>query len=97
MRQWKLSPMDIESYQRWYDYTAAYDRMIKETDSDVAPWYRVRADNKKKARLNCISHMLSKVDYERLGFDAPDLGKRKRRKKNQPEAIRFKHTVKERF
>lgn len=80
LRQWKLSPMDVVSYQKWYDYTAAYDRMIRETDSEHSPWYRVEADNKKKARLNCISHLLSLIDYERLPFEKPDLGKRKKMK-----------------
>ncbi|WP_136798343.1 MULTISPECIES: polyphosphate kinase 2 [Desulfosediminicola] len=94
-RQWKLSPMDVESYQRWWDYTAAYNRMIQETDSEHAPWYRVRADDKKKARLNCITHLLSMIPYEHLEFEAPDLGKRKKRVKGMPKKINFRHTVKE--
>lgn len=95
LRQWKLSPMDVESYQRWWDYTAAYDRMIRETDTEQAPWYRVKADDKKKARLNCIAHLLSQIPYEHLEFKAPDLGKRKKRVKGMPKEINFKHTVKE--
>lgn len=94
-RQWKLSPMDVESYQRWWDYTAAYDRMIQETDTEHAPWYRVRADDKKKARLNCITHLLSMIPYQHLEFEAPDLGKRKKRVKGMQKKIDFKHTVKE--
>jgi len=94
-RQWKLSPMDVESYQRWHDYTAAYDRMIRETDSKHAPWYRVKADNKKHARLNCISHLLSLIDYKRIPFDKPDLGKRMKKKKGTPNEIWFNKTVKE--
>ncbi len=94
-RQWKLSPMDVESFQRWHEYTEVYDRMIRETSSKHAPWYRVKADNKKKARLNCISHLLSQIDYERLPFEAPDLGTRKKRKKGAPDDIWFKHKVKE--
>ena len=94
-RQWKLSPMDVESFQRWHEYTEVYDRMIRETSSKHAPWYRVKADNKKKARLNCISHLLSQIDYERLPFEAPDLGKRRKRKKGAPTDIWFKHKVKE--
>ncbi len=86
MRQWKLSPMDVESYQRWYDYTEAYDHMIRATDSKHAPWYRVKADDKKKARLNCITHLLSQIDYDRLPYDSPDLGKRIRRKKGRPRS-----------
>ena len=94
-RQWKLSPMDIESYQRWHDYTAAYDKMIRATDSKHAPWYKVKADNKKSARLNCISHLLSLIDYKRLPFEKPDLGKRRKKKKNEPEDIWFRKIVKE--
>ena len=94
-RQWKLSPMDVESYQRWHEYTEAYDRMIRATNSKHAPWYRVIADNKKKARLNCISHLLSQIDYERIPFEAPDLGKRKKIKKGMPKDILFKNTVDE--
>ena len=97
MRQWKLSPMDVESYQRWHEYTGVYDRMIKETDHAAAPWYRVQADNKKKARLNCISHLLSTIDYEKVKFDTPDLGKRKPRKKGTSKSISFKHSVPERY
>lgn len=96
-RQWKLSPMDVESYQRWHDYTAAYDRMIRATDSKHAPWYRVKADNKKSARLNCISHLLSMIEYEQLPFEKPDLGERRKKKKGAPEDIWFRKTVKERF
>lgn len=96
-RQWKLSPMDIESYQRWHDYTEVYDRMIRSTDSEHAPWYRVDADNKKNARLNCISHLLSQIEYEHLPFDKPDLGKRRKKKKGMPENIWFRKTVKDWF
>lgn len=97
MRQWKLSPMDVESYQRWHDYSDAYDRMVMATDTKHAPWYRVRADDKKRARLNCISHLLSQVEYDRLPYEKPNLGKRKKRRKGQPEEIGFTHTVKERY
>lgn len=97
LRQWKLSPMDVESYQRWYDYTAAYDRMISASDSKHAPWYKVVADDKRRARLNCISHLLSCIDYEKVPFDAPKLGKRRERKKGQPKDIDFAHAVKARY
>lgn len=65
LRQWKLSPMDLESFRRWYDYSRARDMMLKATDSKHAPWYIVRSDDKKKARLNCISHFLSLIPYKR--------------------------------
>ena len=65
MRQWKLSPMDIESWTRWYDYSRARDAMFDATDTDYAPWYIVRSDNKKRARLNCIAHLLSRIPYKK--------------------------------
>jgi len=64
MRQWKLSPMDIESWTRWYQYSRARDMMLEATDTQHAPWYIVRSDDKKRARLNCISHLLSLIPYE---------------------------------
>ena len=60
---WKLSPMDIRSYQHWFDYSRARDDMFAATDTPWAPWYVVRSDDKKRARLNVISHMLSKIPY----------------------------------
>ena len=59
LRQWKLSPTDLESRRRWYDYSRARDRMLEITDTAQAPWYIVRSDNKRRARLNCIAHLLS--------------------------------------
>jgi len=66
LRQWKLSPMDIESYSRWYDYSRARDMMLKATDTEESPWYIVRSDDKKRARLNCISHLLDLIPYEKV-------------------------------
>lgn len=65
-RQWKLSPMDLESRTRWVEYSRAKDEMFRYTDTKLSPWYVVEADDKKRARLNCISHLLSKVPYEDL-------------------------------
>jgi polyphosphate kinase len=62
---WKLSPMDLESHRRWYDYSRARDAMFRATDTEVSPWYVVRADDKRRARLNCIAHLLDQVPYER--------------------------------
>ena len=73
---WKLSPMDVESYDRWYDYSRARDDMIAATNLDYAPWHIVGADNKKRARLNCISHLLSQFPYEELKRDKVNFGKR---------------------
>jgi polyphosphate kinase len=66
MRQWKLSPMDLPSRQRWYDYSRARDVMLKMTDTRIAPWHIVRSDDKKAARLNTIAHVLSAIPYKRL-------------------------------
>jgi polyphosphate kinase 2 len=66
LRQWKLSPTDLESRQRWYDYSRARDRMLEVTDTAQAPWYIVRSDNKRRARLNCIAHLLSLIPYEKV-------------------------------
>jgi polyphosphate kinase len=66
LRQWKLSPMDIESYRRWYDYSRARDMMLKATDSKHAPWYIAFSNDKRRARLNCISHILSLIPYRRM-------------------------------
>ncbi|HCC31342.1 MAG TPA: polyphosphate kinase 2, partial [Marinilabiliales bacterium] len=63
-KRWKLSPMDLESRERWVEYSKAKDEMFKYTDIKQAPWYVVRADDKKLARLNCISHLLSIIPYE---------------------------------
>lgn len=63
---WKLSPMDLESYKRWYDYSRARDEMIAETDSEHAPWHLARSDDKKRVRLNIISHLLGQIPYKSL-------------------------------
>jgi len=61
---WKLSPMDLEAHRRWYDYSRARDAMFAATDTPESPWYVVKADNKRRARLNCIAHFLSIIPYE---------------------------------
>jgi polyphosphate kinase 2 len=63
---WKLSPMDLESYKRWYDYSRARDEMIAATDTDFAPWHLARSDDKKRVRLNIISHLLGQIPYQSL-------------------------------
>lgn len=85
MRQWKLSPMDIESYRRWWLYSAAYDEMLSRTDTEAAPWWIVPSDDKKRMRINCITHILSSIAYERVPFKKPDLGKREKRPKDYAE------------
>jgi polyphosphate kinase 2 len=63
---WKLSPMDLESHRRWYDYSRARDAMFAATDTSESPWYIVKADEKRRARLNCIAHFLSKIPYKEI-------------------------------
>jgi len=76
LRQWKLSPMDIESYQRWYDYSRARDLMLKATNTKQSPWYLIRSDDKRRARLNCIAHLLESIPYKRMRKDKVKLPKR---------------------
>jgi polyphosphate kinase 2 len=73
---WKLSPMDLESYSRWYDYSRARDEMLAATDTAWAPWFLVKSDDKKRARLNIISHLLSKIPYEVAPHEKVKLPKR---------------------
>jgi polyphosphate kinase 2 len=75
---WKLSPMDLKSYSRWYDYSRARDDMFKATDTPWAPWHVIRSDDKKRARLNAISHLLAQIPYEDLPGDKPVLPKRQK-------------------
>ncbi len=96
-KHWKLSPMDVESWARWWDYTEAYERMISETDSVHAPWFRVPADNKRLARLNCISHLLQSIPYNEEPFVLPELPNRREHRKGAPKSISFKHTVPQKY
>lgn len=83
---WKLSPMDVESYQRWYDYSHARDAMLEATDTQHSPWHIVRSDNKKRARLNCMSHLLSQIPYKDVLPKKVELGKRNMKNKYDDEA-----------
>src|SRR6201994_521486 len=76
LRQWKLSPMDTESFGRWYDYSRARDMMFKATSSKHAPWNVVRSDDKRRARLNVISHILASIPYKKVSRDKVRLPKR---------------------
>src|SRR6266446_1135380 len=76
LRQWKLSPMDLESYRRWYDYSRARDMMLEKTDSKHAPWHIVRSDDKRRARLNCIAHILRSIPYKKVPRTKVKLPKR---------------------
>jgi polyphosphate kinase 2 len=76
LRQWKLSPMDVESFSRWYDYSKARDMMLEATDTKHAPWYIVPSDDKKRARLNGISNILSLIPYKKIKHKKVELPKR---------------------
>ncbi len=75
---WKLSPMDLKSYSRWYDYSRARDEMFAATDTAWAPWYVARSDDKKRGRLNIITHLLSRIPYEELPREKVKLPKRQK-------------------
>jgi polyphosphate kinase 2 len=79
VRQWKLSPMDLESYRRWWDYTRSYDEMLRLTDTPHAPWWIVDSNDKKAARINCLTHLLASIPYEKVKYEEPKLGKRQKR------------------
>ncbi len=98
LRQWKLSPMDVKSFDRWYDYSRARDMMFKATNSKHAPWYIVRSDDKKRARLNCISHILKAIPYKRLSPDKVKLPKRSSKGRyNDQASLREMKFVEERY
>jgi polyphosphate kinase 2 len=86
LRQWKLSPMDVESYSRWYDYSRARDAMLEASDSEHAPWSIVHSNDKRRARLNCISHILSTIPYQRAPRTKVKLPKRNNKGKYDDQA-----------
>jgi polyphosphate kinase 2 len=86
LRQWKLSPMDVESWKRWYDYSRARDMMLDATDSKDAPWFIIRSDDKKSARLNCISHFLSRIHYKKVAHQPVKLGVRSNKRHYDDQA-----------
>lgn len=76
LRQWKLSPMDLPSRSKWFEYSRARDMMLDATDTEHAPWYILRSDDKKRARLNCIRHILKAIPYEEVPRDKVKLPER---------------------
>ena len=86
LRRWKLSTMDLQSYPKWYAYSKARDRMFQATDTPDAPWYVLRSDDKQKARLNCMAHILSIVPYKRVAYPKIVLPKRSRKKRYDDQA-----------
>jgi len=98
LRQWKLSPMDLESFPRWYAYSNARDLMLEATDCEDAPWFLLRSDDKKRARLNGIAHILSLIPYERVKRDKVKLPKRSHRGKyDDAQTLDGRRFVAERF
>jgi polyphosphate kinase 2 len=93
---WKLSPMDLRSYSRWYDYSRARDEMFAATDTGFAPWFVVRSDDKKRARLNLITHVLGRIPYKEPPREKIRLPKRQKRHGYREPAYPFKY-VEERF
>jgi polyphosphate kinase 2 len=98
LRQWKLSPMDLESFKRWYDYSKARDMMLEATDNEDAPWHILHSDDKRRARLNGIAHILSLIPYKKVKHDKVKLPKRsKHGKYDDLAALRGRHLVSERY
>jgi polyphosphate kinase len=98
LRQWKLSPMDTESYRLWYDYSRARDMMLKATSSKHAPWTLIRSDDKRRARLNCISHILEAIPHKRVERERVRLPKRSRKGRYDDQAtLRDMKFVEERY
>jgi polyphosphate kinase 2 len=98
LRQWKLSPMDLESYPRWYEYSRARDRMLEMTDTEEAPWYIVRSDDKRRGRLNCIAHLLSLIPYKKVPRAKVKLPKRSNKHRYDDRAsLKGRRFVAERY
>jgi polyphosphate kinase 2 len=93
---WKLSPMDLKSYSRWYEYSRARDEMFAATDTDFAPWYVARTDDKRRGRLNIISHLLSKIPYKEAPREKVKLPKRQKPDGYKEPKYPYKY-VKERY
>ncbi len=98
LRQWKLSPMDTASYQRWYEYSRARDLMFEATNSRHAPWHLIRSDDKRRARLNCIAHVLKSIPFKRVSRDPVRLPKRSHKGRYDDQAsLRRMEFVVERY
>jgi polyphosphate kinase 2 len=98
IRQWKLSDMDLPSRERWYDYSRARDMMLEATDTDFAPWYLLRSDDKKRARLNLLSHFLGMIPYKAQKHEKINLPSRNKKGAYDDEAtIKDRRWIKEKF
>ena len=98
LRQWKLSPMDLESYKYWDEISKVADMIVKATDSKHAPWYILRSDDKRRARLNCIAHILSLIPHKTIRRKKAKLPKRVENKRYADlPSLRGRHFVPERY
>jgi polyphosphate kinase 2 (PPK2 family) len=98
LRQWKLSPMDVESWPRWYDYSRARDRMLDATDTKHAPWYVLRSDDKRTARLNAVAHILKLVPWKELPHEKIVLPARSTKKRyDDQKSLKGRHFVPEKY
>jgi polyphosphate kinase len=98
LRQWKLSPTDLESYKLWYEYSKARDIMLDATDSRHAPWHVIRSDDKRRARLNCIAHILSLIPHKTIQAEKVRLPKRiEKQTYDDQAALKNRHLVPERY
>ena len=95
-KTWKLSPMDLKSYSRWLDYSRARDEMFAATDTNFAPWFVARTDDKRRGRLNIISHLLKQIPYKDLPHEKVKLPKRQKRRGYRAPDYPFKF-IKEQF
>jgi polyphosphate kinase 2 len=98
LRQWKLSPIDLPSRERWFDYSRARDKMLEATDTKHAPWYILRSDDKRRARLNCITHLLEQIPYKKVPREKVKLPKRAMKRAYDDEAsLKGRKFVPERY
>jgi polyphosphate kinase len=97
VKHWKLSPMDTESVRRWWDYTLAYQDMLGATDTQHCPWYIVPSDDKRRARLNLIAHLLTQIPYEKVKVEFPKVPKAEAKPKGVEDGLPAQHTVPSRY
>jgi polyphosphate kinase len=97
IKHWKLSPMDTESVRRWWDYTLAYQDMLRATDTPACPWYIVPSDDKRRARLNLIAHLLGAIPYKKVKVDLPKVPKAEPRPKGAEDELPARNQVPARY
>jgi len=97
IKHWKLSPMDTESVRRWWDYTLAYQDMLRATDTPACPWYVVPSDDKRRARLNLIAHLLGQIPYKKVKIDLPKVPKAEPRPKGAEDELPARNQVPARY